>query len=75
MAGRRGGRQREVSPSWEDTLSEVARALRGMRASPSRRRPAVPETPEMVAAREFRRHDPPRFDGTPDPMAAEDWLN
>ena len=73
MAGRRGRGERSLSPHWEDTLNEVARALRTMGSS-SRQRPAR-ETPEMSAAREFRRHDPPRFGGEPDPMAAEDWLD
>ena len=76
MAGGRGGRGRRnqsLSPHWEDTLTEVARALRAMGSS-SQQRPER-ETPETAAAREFRWHDPPRFSGEPDPMAAEDWLN
>ena len=28
-----------------------------------------------MAAREFRRYNPPQFDGEPNPIAAEDWLN
>ena len=73
MAGGRGKGERSLSPYWEDTLTEVARALRAMGSS-SQPRPTR-ETLETVAAREFRRLNPPRFGGEPDPMAAEDWLN
>ena len=76
MAGRRGRGERNVSPHWDDILSEVARALRAMGTSSSQQRPTgTRETPEMMVAREFQRHDPPRFGGEPDPTTAEDWLN
>ena len=76
MAGRRGRGEQSISPHWEDTLTEVACALRAMGTASSQQRSAgTRETPESMAAREFRRHDPPRFGGEPDPMAAEDWLN
>ena len=73
MAGRRVRGERSLSPHWEDTLTEVARALRAMGSSSQQR--SAREAPEMVAAQEFRRHNPPRFSGEPDLMATEEWLN
>ena len=70
MAGRKGRGARAGSPQWEDNLAEVARALRRMGTSSSQQGSGGSrETPERVASREFRRYNPPQFDGESDPIA------
>ena len=59
-----------------DSMREMAAAVQQLVGS-SRTTPEVHgqgESRELVAAREFKRQNPPSYGGEPDPLVAESWI-
>ena len=59
-----------------DSIREMAAVVQQLVGS-SRTTPEVHgqgESRELVAAREFKRQNPPSYGGEPDPLVAESWV-